>query len=257
MLNYVDFELDGIKLSSFGGYLYNADGTPSEDIAPSVSVSTEVTENIDGETPYSSRYNPLEINLDIYIENENFDKTAFMNWMNKKGIRRFNYVGSDRWINVVRTEKVEINTYNSVQRTINGLKFMAYNPYWKLIVPNKLIYENPEVSVLYKFTNKGNTESLPIISLECKGEILDVQFEINGIRYKMDSIIERVFINAEDETVYNPTAQSKVNRIDKYSCISVGKFKYTFPKLNVGENTFKLIKGNVTKATIDCNSIFA
>ena len=77
---FTDFMLDGISLSSFGGTLYNSDGYAKSIILPSNTVQCEDVVGIDGQIPYSEKYNPLPIDISGYIENKNVNKEGIINW---------------------------------------------------------------------------------------------------------------------------------------------------------------------------------
>lgn len=252
---FTDFQLGDRKLSSFGGVLYNENGFAQLSLAPSVTFSTDDLPGVDGLITYSSKYDPRIIDLNIYIENRNFNKDEFINWISAKEERYFNYVGDNKKIKVMRQNQLDMSIYNESQGTMT-VSFIAHNPYFELITPNNFVQNTPSVNQVYTFNNVGNTKSKPVLFLQYNGTIKNLRFSINDIEYNIANITSDIYINSEYETVYNFVSGIKVNRIGEFKCTKEGYFKFTFPELNVGSNTFKLLSGGLNKITINCNSKF-
>ena len=171
--------------------MYNSDGYAKSIILPSNTVQCEDVVGIDGQIPYSEKYNPLPIDISGYIENKNFNKEGFINWLGKKGEREFQYVGSDKKIKVVRDSEVELEIYNSSQALFE-CSFTAYNPYW-LPAEEKVWSQNtPTLNTEYRFTSFGNVDSKPISQIETAGTNTVVRSELNGVEFQYDKIMNSV-----------------------------------------------------------------
>lgn len=252
---FSDFKLGNRTLSSFEGILYNNGSQAQVGLLPSITTSTDDIPGIDGLIQYSSKYDPRVIDLSIYIEDEDFNKEEFINWISAKTPQYFNYVGDNKKIKVIRQNQLDMSVYNEVQGTME-ISFIAHKPHWELMTPNKFIQNTPVINNSYNFNNKGNTDSKPIIFLQTSGTRPNVKFSINGIEYNITTMTTDLYIDCDTETVYNFVSGKKVNRINEFKCVSDGYFRFTFPKLNIGNNTFKLLSSSLTKVTIDCNSRF-
>lgn len=250
---YTDFQLGDKQLfRDFKGKLY-CDDVAKRNLTPSKTINTEAIPSQDGEVPYSVTYNPRPIPLKIYINDINFNPELFTNWINKKEARWFNYIGDDKKIKVMVEDEINLDAYNPRQGLLD-MNLIAHNPYYSYIEDSVFIQANPNLNTVYKFNNKGNDKSFPIITLKCEGQKQNIIFEINGFRMKISNLNTDIIIDCENESVYNYVGQTKVYRMNEYEYTN--GFKYTFPKLNIGENTFKLIGGIITEVKIQGNSRF-
>jgi len=251
--SYFDFQLGNKKLSDFGGVLYNGDGYVKSSLLPNLNKQTEQLDMIDGAVYYGGNYEPRIITLHILIENENFDEAGFVNWIKSKEPQWFNYIGDDKKIKVVYENTLDIDIYNKKHGFIE-LTLVAHNPYWYLINDVVFTKTSPVVNTSYSFTNSGNTESFPLVKINCTTS-QNVTFSLNSKRFKLTNIVGDIYIDFYTETVYKFVSGVKTNYLSSFECLD-GKYKYEFGSLPVGNNTIKIISGTVNSITVNCNSRF-
>ena len=252
--NYYDFKLGDKKLSDFGGVLHNGGNDYVKlSLLPSMAKDVEETPLVDGNIYYGGRYEPRTIELNILIENPNFNQEEFINWLKPKKAQWFNFIGDNKKILVVYDDVVDMEIYNYSQSTIT-LKLIAHDPYWYLI--NDVVFQqaSPTLNTTYTINNKGNTESYPLIKISCSST-QTISFELNGKKYKLTNVINDTYIDCYTCTVYTINNSVKTNRISLYECLN-GKYKYEFGYLNFGKNSIKITGGTVNSLTVECKSRF-
>lgn len=247
---YVDFKLGDRTLSSFGGLLVQEDGIYNTDVVPS---KTVITEKILGqEAIVDSSYDPRVIRLDMLFENKDLDVDELTGWFKSKP-QCFNYIGSDRKIEVIYREQLGLDTYNPKYHRMQ-LKLYAYNPYWVEIEPYVWLQNALAVNQQYVFMNKGNTESYPLIKLY-SSVTSNITFTVNGIMYYIEDLSGELVIDCKYGQVYKPLeGDKKQTKLNTFFCRGEGKSRFYMPILNVGSNTFRLLEGNLDKIEIKCNS---
>lgn len=251
--SYYDFKLGDKKLSDFGGVL-SIDENYKTDILPALNVATEKIVGYDGEIPYSATYDPRVINLHMNFKNNNLNVDELTSWLKSKTPQWFNYIGSDRKIEVVCKDELELNTYNPTHHSME-LSLYAYNPYWTELNPYVWIQDSPVIERQYIIINKGNEESYPLIKLTSANKLQEIKFEINGIQYKITDLEGEIIIDCKYGTVYKQLPENKrLNKLNTFSCIDNSKYKYYMPILKVGSNIFKLLSSSLTNVKIQCNS---
>lgn len=247
---YEDFKLGDRTLSSFGGFIVQEDGIYNTDVAPSKTITTEKI--LGQEAIVESSYDPRVIHLDMLFENKDLNADELSSWFKSKP-QWFNYIGSDRKIEVTYREQLQLDTYNPIQHRMQ-IKLYAYNPYWIEIEPYIWRQISPVSNQQYAFVNKGNTESYPLIKLY-SSVTSNITFEVNGIMYYIEDLSGELIIDCKYGQVYKPLeGGKKQTKLNTFFCREEGKSRYYMPILNVGSNTFKLLKGNLDKVEIKCNS---
>lgn len=252
--SYFDFKLGDKKLSDFGGKLHNGSNDYMKiNLLPSMTKEFEEIPLVDGNIYYGGRYDPRNIELEIIIEDSDFNQEGFINWLKSKTAQWFNFIGDDKKILVVYDDIVDMQVYNYHQSMIT-LRLIAYDPYWYLINDVVFTKVSPTLNTTYTITNKGNTESYPLIKISCSST-QTITFELNGKQYKLTNIINDTYIDCYTCTVYTMNGSVRTNRISLYQCLN-GKYKYEFGNLNFGSNSIKITGGTVNSITVNCNSRF-
>lgn len=251
--SYYDFKLGDRLLSDFGGVL-SIEENYKTDIKPALNVATEKIVGYDGEIPYSATYDPRVINLHMKFKNNDLNADELTSWLKSRKPQWFNYVGSDRKIEVICKDELELSTYSPTYHSMD-LTLYAYNPYWVEIEPYVWLQNAPVVNQQYVFMNSGNEESYPLIKLNSNQTVTEVKFEINGVPYKITELLGEVIIDCKYGTVYKQLPEGKrVNKLNTFSCTDTNKNKYYMPILKVGSNTFKLLSSSLDNIKIQCNS---
>lgn len=256
---YTDFILgdNNIKLSSFGGVLFNQDNAkigllPSHNI-----LSNKFNSNNDGEVIATTSLDPRIIPINMYFENDNLDIDALKQWLYNDGKEQwFRYVGSDRKIKVIYKEDMTLDVFNDKQSTLS-VNLYAYDPKWYLTTGTTFTQDRPSTNQLYTFNNPSNVEKCyPLIHLEVGSGVTakNIIIEINGNRIKLANIYTDIYLDSKYRTCYTLVVGEPQNQLGDYEYSELGKHKYYFPILKVGNNTFKLIQGTLTKVTIEMNS---
>lgn len=253
---YTDFILgdSNIKLSDFGGMLYNEDNAKIN-LLPSHSINSEKYGNMDGEYITSTSLEPRPIELNMYFENGNLDIKSLTQWLyNDKKEQWFQYVGDNKRIRVIYKDEIIINVYGD-KSTINTVLY-AYDPYWYSMDNTKFVQERPMTNQLYTFNNPSVDVCYPLIKLEVGDGVTvrDVIIEINGERIKLANINTDIYLDSKYRTCYTYVVGEPQNKLDVYEYAELGKHRYYFPVLKPQNNTFKLVQGAVTKVTIETNS---
>lgn len=254
MSRWSDFKLGNKKLSDFGGVIMN-DGEFTENYLPSLNLKSQSLVNSDGELFYGSKLDPKIIDEKIaIIDTSKFNEDEFKAWINCREQQWFNYVGDNKKIKVVRNNSLDSSLYSDGE--IMELSFIAHKPYWQPIDDKIWTQNTPSVNIVYKFNINSNTDSLPLIKLECIGNKVDTKFEINGLQFNIKNMTTEIYIDCEHEAVYTLVNDEKLTRLSEFECVSLNKFKYTFPKLTMGENYFKLLKGSLSRIIINTNELY-
>ena len=253
---YKDFILgdSNIKLSDFGGMLYNADNTKIN-LLPSHNVTSNKFGNRDGEIITSTNLDIRTIELNMYFKNSNLDIKSLTQWLyNDKKEQWFQYVGDNKRIKVIYKDEITMNVIGD--KAMISMSLYAYDPYWYSMDNTKFVQERPMTNQLYTFNNPSLITSYPLIKLEVGdgATVRDVIIEINGERIKLANINTDIYLDSKYRTCYTYVVGEPQNKIDVYEYAELGKHRYYFPVLKPQNNTFKLVQGAVTKVTIETNS---
>ena len=252
MSEYTDFKLGDRTLSSFGGVIVNEDSCEKTYLS-GMSSRKEKINGHDGEYVYDkSTRDPVAIDEMIAIVDEKlFNENEFKTWLDCKEERWFNYVGDYKKIKVLREDTVKGKLYSNGQKI--PISFVGNAGLWDSLIENKFIQNTPSVNVEYKFNNNGCEPSKPLIRLTCVGSKVDTEFQVNDKVYRIKNMTDQIYIDCDKECVYIDVNGTKISRLGEFECYSKDTFKYTFPKLKVGENFFKLLKGSLSKVEILIN----
>lgn len=255
---FTDFQLGSKKLSDFGAVLWNGSNDAYfVDLLPSMQKYTSQIQFVDGNAYYGGVYEPRTITLSIFVgynSKVDFNKDEFVNWIKSKEPQWFNFVGDEKKIKVVYDDSLNMNVYNKMHG-LTTLKLIAFDPYWYLIDDSKLHIDTVQLNQLYTFTNKGNDESFPLITLRTSSVQQNVIFELNGSQFKIDNISENISIDFESETVYTTITNEKHNKLGEFQRVN-GKFRYDFGQLPLGTNNFRVTQGDIASVDILCRSRF-
>ena len=246
---FEDFKLGDKTLSDFSGTIINDDGWKIN-LSPSMEYITEKMPLKDGELFFGSRLNPREIKIKVYFEDE-VDTELLSAWLLSGEIKTFSYVGDTKEIDVVFDGFLDLECYDD-----NGIKglmdisFIAYNPYWRIKKEKNVIFENPDTTVK-TFKAKNNTDSYPIIQITPYGFQGQVKFMWNGIVYTLGDLDKDIYLDCENEELYEIINNEKVKVSPKFLNNDYWEFPFVKPFV---KNTFQLVSGDIKRVEVVLNS---
>lgn len=246
---FEDFKLGSYKLSDFGGVICNDDGWRVE-LTPSMEYITEKAALKDGEFFFGSRLNPRVIQRKVYFEDE-VDVDKLTAWLTKGEPQPFSFVGDTKVIDVVYDGFLEMECYDSDGfKGLMDLSFIAHDPYYR-INNEKPVIINPIKDEFYTFKSRGNVDSYPLIKITPASPQSEIRFQWNGVVNTIKDVNKAIYLDCENEDLYEITDGVKLMTSDKYVNNDYWEFPFVKPFI---KNTFQLIKGNVSEVEIKINS---
>ena len=248
---FFDFKLGKKYLSDFGGVIYNKENNQPIQIAPEIKHTTLSLPNKDGSLYYGSTYSERIMDIPVYFEGD-IDIQELSSWLCSSEEQMFSFVEDDKEIPVVFNGKVSLSAYyDGIFKGMLDISFIAHDPYYHIINERPITIANPVINEERNIKSKGNVDSMPTIKVTPIGTQSKIRFKWNDMVVVLQNITKPIYIDSENDDVYEYSSTTKISRMEKY----FSNDYYDFPILEPYKaNKITLIEGNLESIEITPNS---
>lgn len=251
-IDFTDFYFNGHYLSQFGGFIGGTERLSKYPLLPSRNYTTDRAIGQDGETVFDSYLEPRQFEVPIFFDKlDNIGIRKIAGWLNTKTDQWFFYKGDALKIKCTLDSNGTFldqlgNSSNRIDNGFISLKFIAHDPYFYEITPTIYDYQSLTSTLnRFSFTNLGNEESLPFLSIWGNGTISIKVYSESLSNLLTSCTVTDLITGVELNTRYRTcTAQSGAPLFHKFS----GKY----PILPTGNYIIEII-GPVSRIKIDPN----
>lgn len=241
-IKFDDFYYNNHWASEYGILIGGVSGIPFSYPLPSKDIQTQKIIGVHGSFPTSVQYNPRTFIVPIFITDLNRIR-EIAGWLSNIEPSDFYFKGDSVKISCLIDDNQNDLQHGIMDNLFAGttdIKFIAHDPFYYLI--NDDYYSITTFVSKTTFVNNGNWVSQPLIKITGSG---DISFKFNNIPMIISSVSTSATIDMKYFTV-----------VDNQNNNKLFDFSGDFITLDVGNNTFEKVSGNVNNVEIYCRSKF-